>query len=334
LIFQLLRCCAAGLAIQLAAGAVAHAADAGEDPEALIRIGNDLRRKGDEKRAEGYFKRAYQIAHTPRSAAQLGLVELALGHHRVAEEHLAEALGADDAWVHDHEAVLTSSISKARSHLFAVELVGAPRDATAVAPGGGVRKIPADGVLCFDPGPVKLTVQAVGRKSASVEVSGAAGEKRKVEVSMPEIDAAMPGPTAAQPVAPAEPRPAVVVTTSGGTPSDQPPAPASPPGQSLRVAGVVTGATGVAALIAGAVVFSMGHSKRADYVNPSKPYDPSTASYQTFENAGVALLVGGGALAVGGGVLYLLGVNAEHSGGTVSLNLGPGGGTVGWEGRF
>jgi hypothetical protein len=38
-----------------------------EDPEELIRVGNSLRRKGDNLRAAGYIRRAYELAHTPRS---------------------------------------------------------------------------------------------------------------------------------------------------------------------------------------------------------------------------------------------------------------------------
>jgi hypothetical protein len=61
------------LVAEIAASPFVRAAPPSEDPEVLIRVGNDFRRKGDNKRAEGYLKRAYEIAHTPRSAAQLGL---------------------------------------------------------------------------------------------------------------------------------------------------------------------------------------------------------------------------------------------------------------------
>src|SRR6476659_9962930 len=51
-----------------------------EDAEALILQGNHLRQRGDNERAHGYFKRAYEIARTGRTAAQLGLVEMAIQH--------------------------------------------------------------------------------------------------------------------------------------------------------------------------------------------------------------------------------------------------------------
>jgi hypothetical protein len=56
-----------------------RAAGAAEDPEALIRQGIELRRAGQDARAEGYFRRTYQLAATSRTAAQLGLCELAVG---------------------------------------------------------------------------------------------------------------------------------------------------------------------------------------------------------------------------------------------------------------
>jgi hypothetical protein len=71
-----------------------RAALAQEEPEALIRQGVELRRKGQNALAQGYFKRAYAIAHTPRSAAQLGLVEHALGYFAA----LVRAPGRGGGW--------------------------------------------------------------------------------------------------------------------------------------------------------------------------------------------------------------------------------------------
>ncbi|HEX3695674.1 MAG TPA: hypothetical protein VH374_09815 [Polyangia bacterium] len=41
------------------------AATQSEDPETLIHQGIELRKKNDDLRAEGYFRRAFELARTP-----------------------------------------------------------------------------------------------------------------------------------------------------------------------------------------------------------------------------------------------------------------------------
>src|SRR5262249_51456584 len=57
------------------------------DIEALIAKGNELRRAGTPGPALPYFQKAYELARTPRTSAQLGLGELAAGYPVEAAEH-------------------------------------------------------------------------------------------------------------------------------------------------------------------------------------------------------------------------------------------------------
>ena len=102
--FLLLVAAAAGVL-----GAPARSARAEEEPEALIRQGVEMRRQGDDLKAHGYFQRAYDIARTPRSAAQLGLADLAIHDNLAAEQHLSEALASSDPWVRQNRPVLEKS---------------------------------------------------------------------------------------------------------------------------------------------------------------------------------------------------------------------------------
>jgi hypothetical protein len=335
--------------LPLAAPTVAGAAPSTtEDPEALIRIGNGLRRKGDDKRAEGYLKRAYELAHTPRSEADLGLCELALGRFRRAEEHLSEALAADDSWVQDNKAALISSRDKARAKLLAVEIVGAPRDATVVLPDSTVTKLPADGVLYVDPGDVKLSVQAGGHKPAAVEIRGVAGEKRKAEVAMPSTEQAPPVAAAPAPAAAPTPAPAPETRPTAAPSPETPPsgAPSAPPAPSVdtsseraqRIAGIVVGAVGVAAAATGVVLLVKGNSEvdttnAASRTTPPGVYDPANGNYETLQHAGVGLVIGGAAAVAVGGTLFVLGLPHQEAP-TVSFNVGPGGGLLQLRGAF
>ena len=60
--------------------------------EDLIRKGNELRTKGEDQYALPLFQKAYDLERSPRTAAQLGLVEAALGYWLASERHLQEAL--------------------------------------------------------------------------------------------------------------------------------------------------------------------------------------------------------------------------------------------------
>jgi hypothetical protein len=312
----------------LLAAAPVHAKDPGADPEALIRIGNDLRRHGEDRRAEGYFRRAYDIAPTPRSAAQLGLLELALSRFAQAEALLSEALASQDAWVLDHRAVLETSRANARAHLAGVELLGVPRDATLISPDGAVTKIPADAVVWVEPGAIHLKVQAIGHKLGEVSLTAPAGETRKVEVAMPLVDAT-PAPA---------PAPSLVTPPTAGEPTTPAPeAPPATPGRGQRIAGIVVGAAGLAAAITGVVLLEKGNAE-VDATNkaartPGGVYDPGNGSFETLQNLGVGLIVGGATAAVVGGTLFYLGLRHGEAP-AVSLNLGVGRGVLQWEGAF
>ena len=77
-----------------------------QDAEAAIRQGMELRKQGEDARALPYLEKAYQLSRTPRTAAQLGLVQMGLGYWVDAERHLDEALSdPDNYWVAKTRAV-------------------------------------------------------------------------------------------------------------------------------------------------------------------------------------------------------------------------------------
>jgi hypothetical protein len=82
------------VAFSLARAEAAPGHDA-DDEDAIIHHALELRRSGDDRAALKELERAYEIAHSPRAAAQLGFAEQALGLWPEAEGHV-EALRADD----------------------------------------------------------------------------------------------------------------------------------------------------------------------------------------------------------------------------------------------
>jgi hypothetical protein len=296
----------------------AFAADGTED---LIRQGIELRRKGDDIRAEGYFKLAYKAAQTPRSAAQLGLVELALDKHLEANFYLTEALESDDAWVQKSHSVLEDGRTRARSHLGEVDLVGVPAGATVSVGSRTPVAVPDDGRIWLLPGDTSLTIEAGKTFSEKRSVTAAVGAKVKVTFEAPP-PAVSPSPAAAPPVAPLPPQ-SVGSPTVVDQPNDR------SPGRSLRIAGAITSGVGLAAIVGGLVLRSIATSKyeAVAHATPTQRFSDGDLDYQTYDKAGVGLLVGGGVVVAAGATMFLVGRHervASSSGDSVlNVTVGP-----------
>lgn len=104
----------------------AGGAGADEDAEDLIRQGVALRRDGRDAEARDLLSRAYQASPTPRGAAQLGLVDQALGRWVEAERYLQIALAADDPWVSENRRPLEAARVFVAEHLAELEVIGPP----------------------------------------------------------------------------------------------------------------------------------------------------------------------------------------------------------------
>ena len=104
----------------MTSGWAARPARAGEsgEAEALIRQGVELRSQKKDERALPLFEKAYQISRTPRTAGQLGLVEMALGYFVDAERYLGEALSSPDhPWVAKNLATLKAQLAAAKAQI-------------------------------------------------------------------------------------------------------------------------------------------------------------------------------------------------------------------------
>lgn len=302
--------------------AAAPSAHGVEDPEALIHDGVELRRHGDDAKAHGYFQRAYDIGHTPRAAAQLGLVNQALGRHVEAERYLTEALETQDPWVLSHRDILEKSRQTVRAHLGKIELRGLPAGATATSANQEAQPVPSNNVLWVAPGRVTLTFAAPDRSPVTKETAVEPGETVTLLVDLPPA----PRPVATVPV------PATEAAAGAAAPTAQTSSEAgSEGGKSLRVAGLVTVGAGVAAGVAGIFVYRAGLDKAhaiQQNAQSSAPYDESNGNYKTLANTGIGLMVGGGVALATGVVLYLVGrgtpSESTEAGTRVSFEYAPG----------
>jgi len=91
--------CVALVAVALGAVPARAAKPYGPEEEALIRRGIEYRKALDDLSARAEFQKAYDLTHSPRAAAQLGLAEFGLGRWEDAEAHVSEALRKpSDPW--------------------------------------------------------------------------------------------------------------------------------------------------------------------------------------------------------------------------------------------
>ncbi len=188
------------LALALAAAAPARAE---EDPEALIKQGNVLRKSGDDAKAHGYFQRAYDIAHTARSSAQLGLVELALKQWAESANHFQEALAArTDPWIRSNRKILEQSLTRAKTQAAGIQIAGTPAGAEVSVNGKVVGQLPLPAIQFVSPGAVELGFTAPGHRYIARSVEVPAGQVFKMELKLDPLPVATASPALSPTVTP------------------------------------------------------------------------------------------------------------------------------------
>jgi hypothetical protein len=135
--------------------------------EELIAKANELRRQGHDERALPMFREAYSISRTPRSAGQLGLVELALGYWDDASTYLTESLTTvrHHPWVDKNRAMLETALQTARSHLAELTVDGTPSGAELFLNGKSMGNLPLPAAVSVNEGRIEMEVRASGYKT-------------------------------------------------------------------------------------------------------------------------------------------------------------------------
>ncbi|MCG5051851.1 MAG: hypothetical protein KA712_02730 [Myxococcales bacterium] len=187
-------------------------ADAAPDPsELLIRQGVELRRASRDTEALEKFQRAYDMAHTPRAAAQLGLCEQAVEKWLDADGHLTEALTAEsDPWVSRNRRTLETAIEDVRKHLATLSIFGSPGTAQVSVNGTLVAILSDKPSVRVPPGHSALSVAAPGFESFAATYQLEPGQTRAVEVNLvspvqSQVSALTPPDTSLSPSIPAPP---------------------------------------------------------------------------------------------------------------------------------
>ena len=189
---------------------LAPAARAGQDSHAeaerLIHHGIQLRRAHDDEGAQREFRKAYDLARTPRAAAQLGLAEQALGRWEDAERHVSEAVAAPgDPWVAKNRPALEGALGTIQAHLGRIEVIGDPVGASVSVNGKATGNLPLPDAVRVSAGEVDVDVRAPGYTPAQRTVSIVGGQYQKLVIHLAKEEPPAPEPVAT-PIATAAPR--------------------------------------------------------------------------------------------------------------------------------
>jgi len=213
------------LLVLVAAGTrAARAAGESGEAESLIRQGVELRSQGKDERALPLFEKAYQLSRTPRTAGQLGLVEMALGYYVDAERYLGEAISSPDhPWVAKNLATLKSQLATAKGMIGELAISGEPMGAEVWVNGKQVGRLPLPAPIRLDKGRAEIQIRAAGYVATSdtVAITGGKREERSFRLVREPVAApavvtpVTPAPTTTMP-APSETQAA---SSSTGTPS-------------------------------------------------------------------------------------------------------------------
>jgi PEGA domain len=320
------------------------AAEPAAEEDRLVHEGNESRKGHDDVQALALLRQAYEVRHSPRASAQLGLVEMALGRWTDAEAHLVEATGAaGDPWVAKNSAKLKQALAEMGQHLGSLEILGSPPGAMVAVDGRAVGALPL-------PQPVRLRA---GDSWIEVQTPGYGRVRRQVTIVARQLirETIDLGPAVAMPVTPPPAVAATLPTASRpvadaateGRPSeggrrestmaplqteDVGAANAGSRRGALRITGVVLAATGGASMITGLIFGAKARSAGEANSRLGATYSESTYQSgrrdQTLEYVG---LIAGGALVAGGATCLFLGYSeTEESRTHVALVALPGGG--------
>lgn len=204
----------------------------GTEEEALIRRGIEFRKAMDDLAARAEFQKAYDLTHSPRAAAQLGLAEFALGRWEDADAHVTEALRTPkDPFIAKYRTELDDSLTTIKNHIGRVDVVGEPPGAEVAVNGRVAGVLPLAAPVTVSAGQVDVELRAPGYKGLTRTVTVTPGQYQRMVMR---LERDLPRGVAPGPVAdgggPDARRTDPIGHGSSNPATDAQPAPVAPPG--------------------------------------------------------------------------------------------------------
>lgn len=165
----------------------------------LYRQGAAALKAGRHEEAYDKFQQAWQLKKHFQLAANLGAVELRLGKHRDAAEHLAYFMReAPDAFQEERQQ-LEQMLTEARQHVGALKVQVEP-GAEVFVDGRSVGTAPLERELFLEPGRRVVEARRAGFERAQADVEASAGTSLMVRIALKRAAPVTKGPDVRGPV--------------------------------------------------------------------------------------------------------------------------------------
>lgn len=152
---------------------------------ALIKMGVEFRRKGDQVEALRQFHMADELAPSGHTLVQIGLAEQSLQRWVAAEEHLSRGLQQPDEWVAKFRDHIQTALTAVRGHLGELEITGPAGAMVSVA--GVARGTLPLGAMVVGEGLVDIGIRAPGAPEWATKVKVKAGTRTTVVSTAPSM---------------------------------------------------------------------------------------------------------------------------------------------------
>jgi PEGA domain len=200
---------------------------ASDRADELVKRGVALAKADKYAEAEPLVREAWGLKHAYDIAANLGIVEAALGKWRDAAEHVAYALSTFPAnGKPEHKKLLEQTLAKAAAQIGALRIKVSADKAEVFVDGKSAGLAPLPGVVFVDPGSRTIEAKLGGYDPASQAVDVKKGDASEVTLTLKEAappplptgsaSAPPPPPTATVPAPPPPWRPGVAWFATGG----------------------------------------------------------------------------------------------------------------------
>ena len=197
---------ARSLVFLAALAALPSTATAGDAADLHLKRGVRLLSHDKDKEALEEFRAAYALSHSPKAAVQVGLGESSLKLWLDAEQHLSEALRAeDDDWVRQSRAVIEKQLAVVREHLGWLVVTGTPNTEVSID-GTPIGKLPLPSSrIRRAEGPVAVEGRLQGRPTILKTIEVLGGADRSVRLEFAVAPTAPPTRTVSVPTLPPQP---------------------------------------------------------------------------------------------------------------------------------
>ncbi len=160
-------------------------AQSDEDPEALVRRGIELARRGDSQGAYELLRNAVTAHRTGRGLAELGYAEQAIGRSIDAETHLTEAMTyTDERWVRHHRRDIEDALSTVRASIGSVAVTVSVEGAEVRVNEVIAGRAPLREPLRVPVGRCVVAATAAGYREATTTVTVTAGEAASASLTL------------------------------------------------------------------------------------------------------------------------------------------------------